>query len=77
LTPFLKDINNLQANIKTRVEKALDLIGNNPYQGKPLKGEFKGCWSYRLGDYRIIYEIRKAEIVVIVLSVAHRREVYR
>lgn len=72
-----KDINNLRPNLKIRIEKALDLIANNPYQGKPLKGDYKNYWSYRVGDYRIIYEIRKVEIVVIILKVAHRRESYR
>lgn len=73
----LKDINNLQSNIKIRIEKALDFIASNPYQGKLLKGDYKDCWSYRVGDYRIIYEIRKTEIVVIILKVTHRREAYR
>ncbi|MFH1900733.1 MAG: type II toxin-antitoxin system RelE/ParE family toxin [Candidatus Omnitrophota bacterium] len=37
--------------------KAIDSLPSNPYKGKALKGDKKGCYSYRSGEYRIIYEI--------------------
>jgi mRNA interferase RelE/StbE len=40
-----------------------------------LKGSV--FWRVRVGDYRIIYDIRDGELVVLVLDVGHRREVYR
>jgi len=45
--------------------------------GKALTGELKGYWRYRVGDYRIICEIRDKELLVLVIEVGHRREVYR
>ena len=45
--------------------------------GTRLKGELSGLRRIRDGDYRIIYELRKTELVVLVLRVAHRREAYR
>ncbi len=45
--------------------------------GKPLKGDFQGYWRYRWGDYRVIYKISEREILIIVLRISHRREVYR
>lgn len=45
--------------------------------GKALTGPLGDLWRYRVGDYRIICEIRDGELVILVLSVAHRREVYR
>lgn len=45
--------------------------------GKPLKGEFAEFWCYRVGDYRLICELRDAALVVLVIRIGHRREVYR
>jgi mRNA interferase RelE/StbE len=44
--------------------------------GKPLRRDMAGLWRYRVGDYRIVCEIRPLEIVVLVIRVAHRRHVY-
>ena len=44
--------------------------------GKALKGDFAGYWRYRWGDYRVIYRIAEREILVIVLHIAHRKDVY-
>ena len=45
--------------------------------GKALTGDKSGAWRYRVGDYRIICEIHDEDIIILVLSVGHRREVYR
>lgn len=43
--------------------------------GRPLRGE--GLWRYRVGDYRVLCQIRDDVMVVLVVEVGHRREVYR
>lgn len=59
--------------LKERVRTA-----ENPRQlGKALHGETRGLWRYRVGDYRIICEIRDEENEVKVLVVGHRKEIYR
>jgi mRNA interferase RelE/StbE len=45
--------------------------------GKALTGELKGFWRYRVGDYRIICELRDRELLILIIEVGHRREVYR
>jgi mRNA interferase RelE/StbE len=45
--------------------------------GKPLKGDKGDLWRYRIGDYRAICKIEAERLVVLVLEVGHRREVYR
>lgn len=45
--------------------------------GKALRGELQGFWRYRVGDFRVICEIRDRELLVLVLELGHRREVYR
>lgn len=46
-------------------------------RGKALTGNLAGLWRYRVGDYRIVCDIEDGELVVLVIDVAHRREVYR
>ena len=50
---------------------------NPRHFGEPLKGGKAGLWRYRVGDYRIICELRDDVLVVLALAVGHRREVYR
>jgi len=44
--------------------------------GKPLTGDRKGLWRYRVGDYRIVAALEENRFVVLVITVGHRREVY-
>lgn len=46
-------------------------------EGKALTGNLAGVWRYRVGDYRILCDIDNGRLVVLVVDVAHRREVYR
>lgn len=45
--------------------------------GKSLRHELQGLWRYRIGDYRAVCQIQDEQLVVLVLVVGHRREVYR
>ena len=50
----------------------------NPRQwGRPLQGEKRGLWRYRVGDYRLVCDIKDTQITVMVLQVGHRKDVYR
>ena len=54
------------------------LSAENPRQwGKPLHGEKRSLWRYRVGDYRLICDIQDEKVVVLLLEVGHRKEVYR
>ncbi|MBI3618302.1 MAG: type II toxin-antitoxin system RelE/ParE family toxin [Candidatus Omnitrophica bacterium] len=72
-----KDVDRLSPTLRHQIATALERITQNPLMGKALKGEFQGLHSYRMGTHRIIYQIHAREILVIVLKVGHRREVYR
>lgn len=72
-----KEIDKLQPNIKERIGNALLLLAEDPFIGKALKADLEGLYSYRVGDYRIIYDIVRRSLIVQVLKVMHRREVYR
>ena len=60
-----------------RVVEVLDDLQRDPSQGKPLKGQLKGRYSYRIGTYRIIYTIIRDQLLVIIIDVGHRRDIYR
>ena len=45
--------------------------------GHGLVGDLKGRWRYRIGDYRVLCELRDRELLVLVVAVGHRREIYR
>lgn len=72
-----KQIEHLPSEVKTRIANALNVLADNPYLGKALKVDLKGLYSYRVGDYRIIYDILKHKLIIEVIKVMHRREVYR
>jgi mRNA interferase RelE/StbE len=44
--------------------------------GKPLQGDLKGLWRYRVADYRLICSIQDQRLLVLALRVGHRRDVY-
>jgi mRNA interferase RelE/StbE len=44
--------------------------------GKPLRMNLAGLWRYRIGDYRLICRIEEDRLVVLVVKVGHRRDVY-
>lgn len=71
-----KSLDKLDKRYKKRVMKAITWLSINPYIGKPLEGEFKGCYSVRVWPYRIIYSIKKQKLIVHVLYIGHRQGVY-
>jgi mRNA interferase RelE/StbE len=71
-----RDIRELPAAVAERAQRGLERLAENPRLGKPLQGELRPFWSYRVGDYRVVYDIRNRELVVLVVLLGHRREVY-
>jgi mRNA interferase RelE/StbE len=58
------------------IEKNLKGCENPRLYGKPLVGNKKGYWRYRVGDYRIIADIQDKLVRIEIICVGHRREVY-
>jgi mRNA interferase RelE/StbE len=54
----------------------MDGIVSDPFSGKKLSGKHKGEYSVRVWPYRIIYRIEKQELIIIVIDVGHRKEIY-
>jgi len=73
-----KQISKLDRPVAARIKRYLmNLDLTNPRSsGKPLAGD-GGFWRYRVGDYRILATISDEEILVLVVAISHRRQVYR
>ena len=69
----------IQADRKlgAQIAKAIDRLTANPDLGEFLKGEWKGYRKYRTGRYRIIYRIEHAKLVIYILTIDDRKDVYR
>ena len=67
-----RDIARIDAHYRARIFKALLALETNPYLGKKLAGEYALQRSYMVWPYRIVYEIKSHELVVIVIRVGHR-----
>ena len=80
LTPEAqRDILRLDAAVQTRIVNRIERMGNDAelIRHQSLQGdEWRGCFKYRVGDYRIIYQIERSASKLIILKVSHRREVY-
>ncbi|MDU1224973.1 type II toxin-antitoxin system RelE/ParE family toxin [Varibaculum cambriense] len=63
--------------VKAWIEKNLNNTDDPRRYGKTLKGKYSGYWRYRVGNYRLICEIRDQELVIILIDLGHRREIYR
>jgi mRNA interferase RelE/StbE len=77
-----RELNRLDAQHAKRILKFLgERVGKleNPRSlGKPLQGSRLGeFWRYRVGDYRLICKIEDGRLLVLVLSIGHRKEIYR
>ncbi len=66
-----------QAAILDYLEDEIASLDDPRSRGKPLVGDRKGLWRYRVGDYRILCELRNNELIVLVVTIGYRRQVYR
>ena len=76
-----KQITKLSRSAQNVIQRFLRerlLSAENPRQwGKPLHGEKRSLWRYRVGDYRLICDIQDEKLVVLLLEVGHRKGIYR
>lgn len=52
-------------------------VDNPRFSGKALQGNLKGLWRYRIGDYRLICQIKDGELLILVLELGHRKDIYQ
>jgi mRNA interferase RelE/StbE len=77
-TSAARQLRKLDPQARRRVQAAIELLANEPRPpaAKQLVGG-GGEWRVRTGDYRIVYEIHDGKLLVLVVAVGHRRDIYR
>ena len=66
----------VQRLILTWIASNLENCENSRIKGKGLTANRSGEWRYRVGDYRIICDIRDDELIILALSIGHRKNIY-
>lgn len=79
LASAIKALTGLQRRDQEAIKDLIDSLSDNPTPpgAKKLKGQSPAVWRVRAGDYRVLYQIDGKEIVVLIIKIAPRREVYR
>lgn len=71
-----KELNRISKADYYRILEALSIITKNPFIGKKMKGQFRHCYTYRSWPYRIIYEIHRKELLILIIKIGHRQGIY-
>lgn len=75
-----EDFSKLDGSVKKQIQKYLDKLAmrEDPRTlGEPLQENLSAYWKYRVGDYRLVAEIKDDVLVVLMLAVGHRRDIYK
>ena len=69
-------LDQLPRSDRSRIAKAIEKLSENPYGAghKKLKGT--DFWRIRVGDYRVVYSVIQSMLLVVIIKIGHRREVY-
>lgn len=72
-----KELNKLPHQISLRIAKAIYKLSTDPRKGnvRPMVGT--KSWRLRVGDYRVVYDIFDNKLMILVIRVRHRKEVYQ
>ena len=74
----LRQLRKLDPQARRKIQAAIELLANEPRPpAAKMLVNTGGAWRVRVGDYRVVYDIEDGRLVILVLAVAHRREVYR
>ena len=72
-----KQLEALPSDVEDRLLQSLVELSDEPLPRGSLKLQGRDGWRIRIGDYRIIYEIHTHDRTIVVLTIGHRRELYR
>jgi len=73
-----KQLRTIDRSSSLKIQKYLkERVAPNPMTfGKALSVNLRGFWRYRIGDYRMVCDVRENELIVLVVKVGHRSKVY-
>jgi mRNA-degrading endonuclease RelE of RelBE toxin-antitoxin system len=71
-----KSLERLPEQARLKIKVILFQIQNNPWMGKKLKGKYAGSYSVKVWPYRIIYDIYKHDLLIMVIRIKHWGQAY-
>jgi len=71
-----RQLKKLDKNVSKRIGQAITALGDNPRPPGSKKLVSVDAWRIRIGDWRVIYQVHDDRLIVLVVRVGHRREVY-
>jgi len=73
-----KSLSGLEPTVQHRIARRIDRLAEDPHAGATKLRGTDEVWRVRVGDYRVLYQIETDErLVVLVIKIGHRRDVYR
>ena len=72
-----KALASISQPFQDRIIEAIRMLSENPRPSGVKKLSGRDAWRIRIGDYRVIYEIRDQQLLVLVVVIGHRKDVYR
>ena len=76
LPPAAKQLSKLDKSIAKRIAKTISALAQNPRPAGCKKLVGVDAWRIRIGDWRVVYQIQDQRLIVLVIRIGHRREVY-
>jgi mRNA interferase RelE/StbE len=73
----LEKVYSVDRKLYSRFIVVIETLQTNPYQGKRLKGKLARDYSLRLGNYRIIYTIKENRLIIYIIDLGHRSQIYK
>lgn len=77
LASAAKALSRLDRSIQVRIARRIDRLAGNPRKDAVKLQGGDDVWRARVGDYRILYRIEADRLVVLIVRIGHRRDVYR
>ena len=74
---FLERLKKSRKPIADRIKENIDSLRTDPLKGKKLLGELSDFRSLRVGEHRVLYTVIQERILIQVVKIGHRREIYR
>lgn len=72
-----RELRRIAKTDRRRLVEAIGRLLESPFLGNALRGGLRGLRRLRLGDYRVLYDVQEDALIVLVVRIAHLRDVYR
>jgi mRNA interferase RelE/StbE len=75
--PAQKDLSKIPQQYQNRIIKAIQSLAKNPRPAGSKKLSGRDAWRIRVSNYRVIYEIHDDRLIILVVVIGHRKDIYR